>query len=436
MDTSTLSSSIILIVSLFVITFSSAQSLTKPQAFTFPIKKDSTTNQYYTTIQVGSNSTTFNAVIDIGGKFLWFNSGDYFSAASSYRPILCGTKQCRIANGVGCIFCFLSPPVPGCTNNTCSDYALNPFTGTQGYSGLGEDVLRVYSTRGGQYRLNNFPFQFSDPVLKEGLASPASGLIGLGRTRVSLPAQLASAFKIREKFALCVPSAGSDGGLIVGDAAYDSKPFEEVAKSSLTTSLIKNPVSTDMNEQIGNLTAEYFIDVRSIRVGSKTLSLNNTLLSINEKTGAGGTSIRTVRAYTGLQRSIYRALIKEFVKAAEAKNIKRVASVAPFGACFDSKTIGSSKTGPRVPTVDLVLQNKNVYWRFYGSNSMVRVSDDVICLAFVDGGINLTGPTTSIVVGGYQMENYLLEFDVVSSKLRFSSSLSLRDTSCSQFRAS
>ncbi|KAI3451598.1 hypothetical protein Pfo_008263 [Paulownia fortunei] len=243
----------IFLFSLFVLSsFSNAKSPPKPQAFNFPIKKDDTTNQYYTSIQIGSNSTTFNVVIDLGGKFLWFNSIDYFSAASSYRPILCGTQQCRIANGVGCVFCFLSPPAPGCTNNTCSDYALNPYTGTLGYSGLGEDVLGVYSTRGDQYR----------------------------------------------------------------------QSFQEISKSLFTTPLIRNPVSTFGSEVIGNLTVEYFINVKSIKVGEKTLSFNKTLLSIDKNTGSGGTGIRTVRPYTGLHSSIYRVLINEFVKAAASKNIK------------------------------------------------------------------------------------------------------------------
>ncbi|KAL3844778.1 hypothetical protein ACJIZ3_002181 [Penstemon smallii] len=421
---------------LLLCSFSNAQNTPKPKAFAFPINKDDTTNQYYTSIQIGSNSsTTFNVVIDLGGKFLWFNSMEYFSAASSYRPILCDTQQCRIANGVGCIFCFLSPPVPGCTNNTCSDYALNPFTGTQGYSGLGQDVLHVISTRGGLHNLNNFPFQFSDPVLREGLARPTAGLIGLGRTRIALQAQLATTFNIRQIFTLCVPSSGNGGNLIIGQVAYNN-PFQEISKSLITTPLITNPVSTFGNEVIGNLTVEYFINVKSIRVDNKALSFNNTLLSIDKNTGEGGTSLRTVRSYTSLHRSIYTALVNEFVKAAVSKNITRVASVAPFGACFDANSIASGKTGPEVPIIDIVLKSKSVYWRFYGSNSMVRVSSDVICLAFVEGSPNLTGPTTSIVVGGYQMENYLLEFDVASSRLGFSTSLLLSDTSCSEFRAS
>ncbi|RAL51610.1 hypothetical protein DM860_018150 [Cuscuta australis] len=430
---------LIFLVSLFIsFSLSCAQiNPPRPQAFIFPINKDTTSNQYYTTIQIGSNATTLNVVIDLGGKLLYFNSADYFNSASSYRPILCGTLQCRIANGVGCVFCFQSPPVPGCTNNTCSDYAPNPFTGTLGYSGLGQDVLRVTSTSGAQYKINKFSFQFSDPVLREGLASPTAGVVGLGLTKISLPAQLVSNYRIPEKFALCIPSLGNHGKMIIGQGAYDGS-FREISKSLHTTPLIKNPVATWPTEQTGNLSVEYFINLKSIKVGDKTLPLNKTLLSINAKTGAGGTSIRTVRPYTTLHSSIYNSLITEFVKAVESnKNIKRVASVDPFGACFDSKTMEmDSKTGPQVPTIDFVLHNKNVYWRFYGSHSMVKVSENVTCLAFVDGGIGRAGLITSIVVGGYQMENHLLESDVGSSRLGFSSSLLLRDTSCSMFGAS
>ncbi|KAG8383877.1 hypothetical protein BUALT_Bualt04G0059700 [Buddleja alternifolia] len=193
-----------------------------------------------------------------------------------------------------------------------------------GYSGLGQDVVHIYSTLGDQYSVKKFPFQYSDPVLRQGLPTLTTGLIGLGRTVLSLQAQLASAFKIHQHFTLCLPSSSNDGNMIIGQAQGG----------------------------YNNL---------SIRVGNKTLSLNKTLLSIDKNTGEGGTSIRTVRAYTNLHRSIYRALIKEFVKAATAKDIKRVASVAPFGACFDSKTVGSSKTGADVPIIDLVLQTKNVF---------------------------------------------------------------------------
>ncbi|KAL8143145.1 hypothetical protein V2J09_016177 [Rumex salicifolius] len=46
-----------------------------------------------------------------------------------------------------------------------------------------------------------------------------------------------------------------------------------------------------------------------------------------------------------------------------------------------------------------------------GSNSIVQVSDDVLCMGFVDGG---DSAWTSIVIGGYQLEDSLLEFDLGS----------------------
>ncbi|KAF3326538.1 basic 7S globulin-like protein [Carex littledalei] len=83
--------------------------------------------------------------------------------------------------------------------------------------------------------------------------------------------------------------------------------------------------------------------------------------------------------------------------ATALSKVKRVAPVAPFGLCFDAKSIGSTRVGPGVPAIDLVLQSESVYWRIFGANSMVAVSDNVLCLGFVDAGTNLI---TSIARNG------------------------------------
>ena len=154
------------------------------------------------------------------------------------------------------------------------------------------------------------------------------------------------------------------------------------------------------------------------------------MLSVDKK-GVGGTKFSTINPYTILHTSIYKAVLKDFVKKAASRKITRVASVAPFGACFSSKTIASTMTGPVVPTIDLVLQSKSVYWRIYGANSMVKVKENVLCLGVVDGG---SKPRTSIVIGGHQLEDNMLEFDLASSKLGFNSSLLLHNTNCSHYR--
>ena len=133
-----------------------------------------------------------------------------------------------------------------------------------------------------------------------------------------------------------------------------------------------------------------------------------------------------------METSIFKALVNDFTKAAALREMKTVASVAPFGACFSSQTIAKDQTGPVVPLIDLTLPD-NQRWRFYGGNSMVPLNKEVMCLAFVDAGYK-PNPKTSIAIGGYQLENFLIEFDIDSSKLGISTSLLLMNTTCSQSR--
>ncbi|KAK8481950.1 hypothetical protein V6N13_014518 [Hibiscus sabdariffa] len=54
-------------------------------------------------------------------------------------------------------------------------------------------------------------------------------------------------------------------------------------------------------------------------------------------------------------------------------------------------------------------KRSSVVWRIFGSNSVVKAAPGVLCLTFVDGGLNTRA---SIVIGDYQMENHLLQFDL------------------------
>lgn len=94
------------------------------------------------------------------------------------------------------------------------------------------------------------------------------------------------------------------------------------------------------------------------------MSLNTTLSSINSK-GVGGTKISSVNPYTVLEASIFKAVIEAFVKASAARNITRVASVAPFEVCFRSENVVATRLGAAVPTIGLVLQNQKTVWRIY-----------------------------------------------------------------------
>ncbi|KAK8992803.1 hypothetical protein V6N11_048873 [Hibiscus sabdariffa] len=163
-----------------------------------------------------------------------------------------------------------------------------------------------------------------------------------------------------------------------------------------------------------------------ITINGKSVALNKTLLSIN-KEGHGGTKISTVAPLTVIETSIYKAVVGAFIK--QISRVSRVRAVALFGACFNATALGSTRVGPAVPQIDLELLNK-VVWRIFGANSMVQVSNEVLCLGFVDGG---SEPRTSIVIGGLVIEDNLLQVDLAASRLGFSSSLLFRQTTCSNF---
>ncbi|KAE9602039.1 hypothetical protein Lal_00041041 [Lupinus albus] len=421
------------------------KSIKPYHGFHLPINKDPSTLQYYTCIQMGTPPVKLDVVIDIRERFLWFECGNNYNS-STYKPLNCATKQCKIAKGTDCINCTNHPLKTGCTNNTCGVQPYNPFGEFFVSGDVGEDILSsTYITNGSSLVVSNtyipsfisscvYPDKFGIVGFLEG-AKGKKGVLGLAMTSISLPSQLANKYKLHHKFALCLPSTSNEkghnnGDLFVGADTYYFFPHLKASKILNYTPFVFNCHSTGPIFD-NDPSTEYFIRLKSMKVDNQVVKFNSSLLSIN-KEGHGGTKLSTVIPYTKLHTSIYQPLVNYFVNKASVRKIKRVEAVAPFGACFDSRTINNSISGPDVPTIDLLLKG-GVKWRIYGANSMVKVDKkNVLCLAFVDGGLEPTTPlATSIVIGGHQLEDHFLEFDLLSLKFGFTSSLLLRNSSCS-----
>ncbi|KAI3913552.1 hypothetical protein MKX01_022133 [Papaver californicum] len=403
----------------------------KPKALVLPITKDASTLQYLTHINQRTPLVPINVVVDLGAGFLWVDC-DQGYVSSTYKPARCGSAQCLLAGkSPSCGTCF-SPPSPGCNSNTCGLFPGNTITDSSTVGELASDVVSLQSTNGSNpgadVTIKKFIFNCAPASLLQGLAKGVKGMAGFGRAKIGLPSQFSAAFSFPRKFAMCLSSG--KGVMFFGDGPYVLQPGKEISSSLQYTPLLINPVSTAGAFSDGEKSVEYFIGVKSIRIGEKVVPVKKNLLSINDTDGVGGTKISTVNPYTRLETSIYNAFVDVFTKEAKARNISRVSSVAPFGRCFSSKNVGSTRLGYAVPTIELVLQNDKVIWSIFGANSIVQVSDDVLCLGFVDGGVN---PRTSIVLGGYQLEHNLLQFDIARSRLGFSSLLFGRQTTCSNF---
>ncbi|GKE00858.1 basic 7S globulin-like protein [Tanacetum coccineum] len=404
----------LLIFSLLTIIYAQGDELPKPTAIYLPILKNASTHQYYTRF----DTQEVDALIDLGAQSVWFDCTTYHS--SNYKRVSCGSDQCIKAKDSLCIGC--SSTEPECFNNTCGVYAYNPFREYTKVQEFGEDSLMVTSTddKGIKYNqsVKSFLFSCADSTMVEGLPGDRNkGLVGLGRSQVSLPSQISSFFNLIPKFALCLPSslssATNPGDIIISGGPYNYMPSPSLEDQSL--SLVRTPLNYDSNE--------YFIYLDDIEIDGQRVALSSSLLS-------GGGKISTVVPYTTLHASIYKRLIKDYVKAAGLKNIKKVTNVEPFGACFDSTTVPKTISGPAVPDIDLVMPGNmvSVKMKLSGSNLMVEVKKNVICLAIIDGGAQ---PRTSVVLGGHQLEDRLLEFDLSTSLLSFSPYLLLSNTSCS-----
>lgn len=405
--------SILFVLLLVLVSSSNAQN-----GLVLPLRKDAKTSQFYTTFQMGSNRAAINTVLHLSGQHLWFACDDYVS--TTYAPIPCDSAKCEFAKGMGCSGCN-GPARPGCTNNTCGAASSNPYTWYLTSNGFYEDTLSSKD----HVELSQFLFSCVPNDYLNGLAAGASGMLGLGRFDIAFHRQVADKMKLPDRFSICPPSSGL-GKLTVGGGMSAKSDISGLLKS--TPLIINKPVSNQPFFAVNDLSEEYFIDVKSINVAGEALSVKDSYFVI-DKDRVGGTKISSVQNYTAMHTSIYKPLARAFDKAAADMKMRSVAAVAPFRACYSSETVKRTAAGPEVPAIDLVLPGKDVYWRISGANAMVEIDQKTMCLAFVDAG---SRPTTSIVIGAHQLEENFLEFDLVSSQLKFSSSLLVHNKTCSR----
>ncbi|KAK2394084.1 putative aspartic proteinase GIP2 [Trifolium repens] len=261
--------------------------------FILPIEKDPITNLFFTSLGIGTPQHNFNLVIDLGGPILWYDCNKSYNS-STYYPLPCESKLC--SGEGGCTSCN-GHFKPGCTNNTCGATIINSLSHHIFSGDTGNDVLFISNSKvSGLISGCTDSDGFSDDFPLINLPKTSKGILGLARTQLSLTKQLSlSSNKLPNKFALCLPSS-SKGSLFFGGIPQKSS----FSKFQLTTiPLIINPFSTAPIFTEGEASYEYFIDVKSIKVGGEVLNFKSTLLSIDNK-GNGGTKISTFNSFTVL----------------------------------------------------------------------------------------------------------------------------------------
>ncbi|MCD9559310.1 hypothetical protein HAX54_017186 [Datura stramonium] len=399
-----------------------------PTTLFLPVTKDPLTLQYITEVGQRTPLVPIKLLVHLGGRSLWVDCDRGYNS-STYKPAVCNSRQCSFAKSHACGDCLFKPRLqPGCNNNTCYIWGENPLINTyMDRAEIAEDVLSIGSTPGVLFTWPRFIFTCVESYLARRLPNGVTGIAGFGHeSPISISNQLALDPRFTGKFGMCLSSSTrSRGAIFIGSGPYYvfNPKKVDISKDLVYTKLITNNRGYLLSE-------EYYIQVSSIRIAGQEVPLNKTLLVINKKNGVGGTKISSTVPFTILHTSIYDAVKIAFIKALP----KNVTLVEPpmkrFGACFSSKNIRLTKVGPDVPVIDFVLHKRSAIWRIYGANSMVHVRKDVMCLAFV--GRDQTWEP-SIVIGGNQLEENLLVFDLPRKKIGFSSSLKFQQTSCSKY---
>ncbi|KAL4603022.1 hypothetical protein ACB092_10G095800 [Castanea dentata] len=402
------------LVLIFSLIFVSALHLSHQTALLAPITKDHTTHQYTIQAHLKTPLQPTKLLLHLGASFSWLDCYQNYTS-STFSHVPCNSSLCSSLRSLAC------------ANSTCALFPENPLTRRATLANALLDSLALPTTDGSTQLsqlgglVPDFLFSCSQTSLLQGLAKGVAGLAALGRSNFSIPAQVSRSLSLPRSFALCLSGSRSQPGpVFLGSGG----PYFFNSKIDLSNTVITYYLQPS---------DEYFIGLTSIRVNGKAVPINASLLTVDEN-GFGGTKISTVDPYTVLETSIYKAFADLFVKEALGLNLTVTATaVNPFGVCYAGKDIMSTRVGPAVPTVDLVMQSDDVFWRVFGSNSMVRIerSDaDVWCLGFVDGGPHAR---TSVVIGGHQLEDNLLQFDLESKRLGFSSSILVRGTTCANF---
>ncbi|KAI3745897.1 hypothetical protein L6452_08308 [Arctium lappa] len=363
-----------------------------------------------------------NFLIDIDAPFIWHECtlqwntyrGSCPANTLCNYPISCEEYQCEDLrttysyDNPSCPPVNKGPTLPGWGYCTCPVKVVNPVTGSCGQALLSYDHEYTVSTSNGRNVLSGlygaYPNAACAPSSSfESFPTNVTGIMALSTSPYALPTYLNGPLK--SIMALCLPSTlSAPGVLFYGNSSYYLLPQSDIdIRSFLSyTSLIKHPNSFG-----------YFIGVNAIVIKKRSIDLfGNTT-----------TKLSTIDPYTTLRTDIYNQVVRRF--SSVTKRILPAKPVAPFGLCFDTSTKASIK----VPDIDLVVEDGKK-WSISTANSIKQMTEDVACLAFVDGGAT---SEPAIVIGTYQFEDNFLVFDLEKSTFGFSSSLLRKKTSCANF---
>ncbi|KAG6593355.1 Aspartyl protease family protein, partial [Cucurbita argyrosperma subsp. sororia] len=348
------------------------------------------TLNYLVTVRIGPQNLTL--IVDTGSDLTWVQCLPCHLCYNQQQPLFDPSNSpsfvslpCNSSN------CSAFQPTAGgsgaCTNgssNPC-DYEVNYGDGSYSRGDLGFETLKL-----GNVSVENFIFGCGRN--NKGLFGGTSGLMGFGRSELSVVSQTSSVYG--GVFSYCLPSTetGSSGSLTMG--AGDFSNFRNISPISYTK-MVPNPQMS--NFYTLNLTG---ITVGGLKLVVPRLAPSKGVLSLLDS----GTVI------TRLPPSVYQALKEEFVR--QFSGYPTAAGYSLLDTCYNLSGLKEVKT----PNVKLHFEDEGVMSVDVGGLFYYVKSDgSQICLAFA----SLADEHQIGIIGSYQQKNQRVIYNLKESKVGF-----------------
>uniref|UniRef100_A0A0E0JTE9 Peptidase A1 domain-containing protein n=1 Tax=Oryza punctata TaxID=4537 RepID=A0A0E0JTE9_ORYPU len=410
-----------------------AQDASDQKPLVSRLTKDYNTSLYTISIKNGAPPL----VVDLAGTLVWS------TCPSMHTTVPCQSAACDAVNRQQPRRCryvdggwFWAGREAG-SRCACTAHPFNPVTGECSTGDLTSFAMSANTTNGTDLL---YPESFTavgacapERLLESSsLPQAAAGVAGFsGTTPLSLPSQLAAQRRFGNKFALCLPVFATFGDTPVYLPNYNPYgPFD------YTKMLGQTPFLTNPRRNGG-----YYLPVKRISVSWRgpnvPASLPAGALDLDVRTGRGGVVLSTTTPYAIMRPDVFRAFAKAFdtvvVRDTESRMV-RVAGQKQLELCYGGAgdTVLSfpmmKRAGYDAPAITLELAGATGNWTILNGNYLVRET----CVGVVEmgpEGMPVDGEP-AVVIGGMQLENILMVFDLDKRTLGFSRLLEWDLTNC------
>ncbi|CAM0951430.1 unnamed protein product [Alopecurus aequalis] len=346
------------------------------------------TLNYIATVGIGGGEAT--VIVDTASELTWVQCAPCDSchdqqdplfdpsSSPSYAAVPCNSSSCdalQVATGMSGQTC------GGADQPATCSYTLSYRDGSYSRGVLAHDKLSLAGE-------DIEGFVFGCGTSNQGPFGGTSGLMGLGRSQLSLISQTMDQFGGVFSYCLPLKESGSSGSLVLGDDSSVYRNSTPIAYTSMISDPMQGPF--------------YFLNMTGITVGGQEVESSGF--------SSGKVIIDSGTIITSLVPSVYNAVRDEFLS--QLAEYPQAPAFSILDTCFNLTGLREVQ----VPSLKFVFEG-SVEVEVDSKGVLYFVSSDSsqVCLALA----SLKSEYDTSIIGNYQQKNLRVIFDTLGSQIGF-----------------